>query len=80
LARSVVPGSGLTPQPGNPKHPQLSFSGVLWSDKPERRVALINDRYLKEGDEIDGVTVVKIEKLAITLQRGAEKWTLQLKK
>ena len=81
---SVLPGSGLTTQPGLPGVKQgirqLNFSGVLWSDKPGRRVALINDRYLKEGDEIDGVTVVKIEKKAVTLQRGTEKWTLKLKK
>jgi hypothetical protein len=63
-----------------PAHPQLNFSGVLWSDKPGRRVALINDRYLKEGDEINGVTVIKIEKKSVTLQSGTEKWTLNIKK
>jgi len=61
-------------------HPELILNGVLWSDKPGRRVALINDRYLKEGDSIDGVLVVKIGKDAVTLQFGEVTWTLTVKK
>jgi hypothetical protein len=61
-------------------HPELILNGVLWSDNPERRVALINDRYLKEGDVIEGVTVVKIERKAVILQSGEKKWTLSVKK
>jgi len=63
------------------EHPEFILNGVLWSDNPERRVALINDRYLKEGDDvIEGVTVVKIERKAVTLQSGEKKWTLSVKK
>lgn len=64
-----------------PEHPDFILKGVLWSDNPERRVALINDRYLKEGDNvIDGVTVVKIERKSVVLQSGEKKWTLSVKK
>jgi hypothetical protein len=59
---------------------QLVLDGILWSSIPARRVALINDRYLKEGDKIKGVTVVKIEREKVTLRSGQETWTLQLKK
>jgi cytoskeletal protein RodZ len=63
------------------EHPEFILNGVLWSDNPERRVALINDRYLKEGDDvIDGVTVVKIERKAVILQSGEKKWTISVKK
>ena len=63
------------------EHPEFILNGVLWSDNPERRVALINDRYLKEGDDvIEGVTVVKIERKAVILQSGEKKWTLSVKK
>jgi len=61
------------------KHPQLILNGILWSDNPARRVALINDRYLKEGDEIKGVSVIRIEKKTVTLQSGQETWTIRLK-
>jgi cytoskeletal protein RodZ len=61
-------------------HPELILNGVLWSDNPERRVALINDRYLKEGDVSEGVSVVKIERKTVILQSGEKKWTLSVKK
>ncbi len=60
--------------------PGLILNGVLWSDNPGRRVALINDRYLKEGDVFEGVTVVKIERNVVILQTGEKKWTLSVKK
>lgn len=63
------------------EHPEFILNGVLWSDNPERRVALINDRYLKEGDDvIEGVTVVKIERKTVILQSDGKKWTLSVKK
>jgi cytoskeletal protein RodZ len=62
------------------EHPEFILKGVLWSDNPDRRVALINDRYLKEGDVINEVLVVKIERKAVILQSGGEKWTLSVKK
>jgi hypothetical protein len=63
------------------KYPDFSLNGVLWSDKRERRVALINDRYLKEGEEIvRGVVVFKIDKKAVTLKAGEEQWTIKVKK
>jgi hypothetical protein len=62
------------------KHPEFSLSGVLWSNTPGKRVALINGRYVKEGDEIKGVSVIRIEKKQVTLQSGEETWTIKLKK
>jgi hypothetical protein len=61
-------------------HPEFVLNGILWSDNPDRRVVLINDRYLKEGEVIDGVSVVKIERQSVILQSGEEKWTLMVKK
>jgi hypothetical protein len=62
------------------KHPEFILNGILWSAKADRRVALINDRYLKEGDTIEGVLVVKIEKAVVILKSGQETWTLRVKK
>jgi len=60
--------------------PEMTLNGILWSDNVERRVALINNRYMREGDTIDGVTLVKIEKKAVTLQSGDYKWTIPVKR
>jgi hypothetical protein len=62
------------------KHPEIILNGVLWSDIPQRRVALINNRYLKEGDQVDGVSIIQIKKKSVTLQYGEEKWTVTVKK
>lgn len=62
------------------KHPELSLEGILWSQEAARRLALINNRYLKEGDKIQGVSILQIGKTEVTLQLGDEKWTVRLKK
>ncbi len=69
-------GQSIKPAP----HPEFVLNGILWSDNPDRRVVLINDRYLKEGEVIDGVSVIKIERKSVILQSGDVKWTLMVKK
>lgn len=60
--------------------PGLNLEGILWSQEAARRLALINNRYLKEGDKIEGVSIIEIGKKEVTLQLGEEKWTIKLKK
>ncbi|MCX6584414.1 MAG: general secretion pathway protein GspB [Candidatus Aminicenantes bacterium] len=60
------------------KHPALNLTGILWSEVPGRRLALINSRYLKEGEKINGVTLIRIEENAVAFQSGAETWTVEL--
>ena len=62
------------------KHPEFTLTGILWSDIPGKRVALINNRYLKEGDEINGVSVIRIKRKEVTLQYDQEKWVIKVKK
>lgn len=79
---------GWHPQPKSAQHqqpwrederPEFILNGVLWSAIPGKRVALINDRYLKEGENIKGVSIIQIGKKAVILQSGEEKWTIRLK-
>lgn len=76
---SVYTNQQIGPEKKN-KQQGFILNGILWSDIPEKRVALINDRYLNEGDRINGVSVIRIEKKSVTLQSGSEKWTIKLKK
>jgi len=62
------------------KHPEFILTGILWSDIPGRRVALINNRYLREGEKINGVSVIQIKRKEVTLQSGEEKWVIRVKK
>lgn len=67
-------------KPLKTNHPNFTLDGILWSQKPERRVAVINGNYYKVGERIDGVTIFEIKKNVVTLQSGEEKWVLHLKK
>jgi hypothetical protein len=61
-------------------HPALKLTGILWSEIPGRRLALINSRYLKEGEKINGVTLIRIEEKEVAFQSGAETWTVELER
>lgn len=60
--------------------PQFTLEGILWSQNVKRRVALINDKYLKEGDTIKGVTILRIERKLVTLKSGDDTWSIRLKR
>lgn len=64
----------------NTKISGLKLTGILWSEIPERRLALLNDIYLKEGEKIKGAVIIRIEKNGVTLQSGTKTWTIGLKK
>ncbi|MCP4151989.1 MAG: general secretion pathway protein GspB [bacterium] len=55
----------------------FNLKGIIWSNKPGRRQALINDRYLKEGDTIKGVEIIKIGKDSVTLRDGDKTWDIK---
>jgi hypothetical protein len=60
--------------------PDFVLDGIIWSTEPGRRLVSINDRYLKEGDMVNGVMVVKIDKAEVTLRLNEDTWTIYLKK
>ncbi len=68
------PGKSIV-SPNKPK-PNLTLQGIIWSQTPEKRQALVNDRYLKEGDTIKGAEIFKIEKKSVTLRMGKQTWTI----
>ena len=60
------------------KRPDLKLSGIIWSQTPERRQAMINGDHVKEGDKIKGVTIIKIEKNGVTLKSGSDTWNIRM--
>lgn len=77
----IQPIAGKTFEPEiKSKHPALNLTGILWSEVPGRRLALINNRYLKEGEKINGVTLIRIEERGVAFQSGAETWTVELER
>lgn len=79
-------GKNITEKPaiqknvGKNNNTGFILNGIIWSDNPAMRVALINGQYLKEGDSIDGAAVVEIKQKTVTLKRGEKKWTITIEK
>ncbi|MCP4148927.1 MAG: general secretion pathway protein GspB [bacterium] len=85
VRKAIPPGKSLLPtmiskeplRQRSIKPTGFILKGIIWSKKPGRRQALINDRYLKEGDTIKGAEIIKIGKNSVTLRAGDKKWEIK---
>jgi hypothetical protein len=57
--------------------PQLDLRVIMWSDNPS---ILIGTKILHEGEEINGVTILKIYKDSIEFEKDGKKYEQKLKK
>lgn len=67
------PGGSQTGQFGSVP---LSLTGIVWDRKTP--IAMVNDKVLKNGDTIEGYTVVEIKPSSIIFSSGENKFELQL--
>ena len=78
--RPAAAAAPVKPQPDKatppPPAPEFKLTGVLLG--PGGGTAIINGRFMKVGDTIEGARVVKITKHAVTLELGARRITLRL--
>jgi MSHA biogenesis protein MshK len=69
-----------TPGPANPAigaaERGLELTAVVIG--PQRKIAVINGELRREGERFDGITVVRIERGAVRLQRAGEEWIVHL--
>lgn len=56
--------------------PQLKVTGVVWEEKDP--IVLVNSKFLKQGDEILGVKVVKIEPTEATFLYNNKEFTISV--
>ena len=80
-----VPGGGLGTEEspsqdtgGSLSIASLKLKGVVAGG--ERPLALVNDRFVRTGDSIDGYRVVRIEKKEVFLDSGVEIFRLEMQK
>ena len=53
---------------------RFTLQAISWGSDPETRLAVINNRILREGAAIEGVTILRIEPDGIIFQDGDDKW------
>ncbi len=56
--------------------PDIKLQAVTWSKVPQNRIAIINNRILREGDFVSGYLVNTINQDDVVLSREGEKWKL----
>lgn len=66
-------------QPDTIKHvldSKLELQAIAWSIDPNERIAVINGQIVREGESIEGFSVVRISSESVIVERGAKEWEL----
>ena len=60
----------------NLKDPGMKLQAITWSKAPQKRIAVINNRILREGETVSGYLIKTINQDDILLSLDGEKWKL----
>jgi general secretion pathway protein B len=67
-----------TPDGSAPTPPSLTVSGIIWSEEPSKRFAVINGTVATEGSVIHGVKVVEIHPTHVILSHKGQSFEISL--
>jgi hypothetical protein len=56
--------------------PDMKLQAITWSREPQKRIAVINNRILREGDMVSGYFINTINQDDIVISRDGGKWKL----
>ncbi len=70
-AERTPDGSATTP-------PSLTVSGIIWSEEPSKRFAVINGTVATEGSEVYGVKVVEIHPTRVLLRHKGQSFEISM--
>ncbi len=83
--RDLSPSSPATPRPADqdpfaltevlPKD-ALQLQAISWSDRPGDRITIITGRIMREGQSIDGYTVIEIRSEDVIVEKEGKHWRL----
>ena len=68
---TTVPSHSVAPKP------EFRLSGIFYSSA--QPAAIVNGQTVNVGDEVDGATVVSIERTIVTLQINGQRKTYRLR-
>lgn len=55
----------------------LRLQALAWFDEPSKRMAVINDRIVREGESIDGYQITHIRQEDVVVTDGRQTWRLE---
>jgi hypothetical protein len=56
--------------------PEMKLQAVTWSKDPQKRIAVINNRILRQGEKVSGYHIDMINQDDVILSDGRERWKL----
>ncbi|BCL61756.1 hypothetical protein DGMP_24490 [Desulfomarina profundi] len=74
-----IPDRAELPVTTKDTFPQLHFAGHAWSTVPSKRMIIINNAILREGDRIDPqLRLMEITRRGVILEQGEKKFRIEL--
>lgn len=74
-----IPDRAELPVATKDTFPQLHFAGHAWSTVPSKRMIIINNAILREGDRIDPqLRLMEITRRGVILEQGEKKFRIEL--
>jgi hypothetical protein len=77
---TATPGASAAPPAAvlnRLRDPAIKLQAIAWSGDADRRMAMINDQIVHEGQTIEGYTVAAIGEESVTMRKGSEAWELR---
>ena len=56
--------------------PEILLQAITWSKNPDKRIAVVNNRILRQGEVVSGYRIDTINQDDIILTDAGEKWKL----
>ena len=56
--------------------PEMKLQAITWSKDPQKRIVVINNRILHQGDAVSGYLIDTINQDDVLLSDAGEKWKL----
>lgn len=59
------------------KNSRLTLQAIAWAHDARRRLAVINDHIVREGESVEGFTVTRINAETVIVNDGSQSWRLE---
>ena len=73
---TTVSRTRQTPQYSRLQNTDMVLQAIAWAPEPAKRIAVINGSIVREGEAIEGFTLMRIRKDDIVLNDGSQTWQL----
>ena len=74
---STASSSAPSPQYSRLQNPNLDLQAIAWSPEAAKRIAVVNGSIVREGETVEGFTLMRIRKDDIVLNDGRKTWQLE---